>query len=169
MNVGEELFKETLPLHMGSRYYQLQGLKPFTWYEVKISYPASIPAIFSVQLKKGNSDVGMNRLRKLLDTEKLIFKIENLDDINHQGGMYVLITVEPEGVVAIRGVQERESIMFNIVCDELVLGIPHKAWLVAILAVLCLAFGFLVPRFLPPFLLLKDEDTKSVDNTSKRS
>ena len=31
-----------------------------------------------------------------------------------QGGMYVLVTVEPEGVVAIPNVQEREEIIFNI-------------------------------------------------------
>lgn len=42
LNVGEELWRETLPLRMGSRLYQLQGLKPNTWYEVKISYPASV-------------------------------------------------------------------------------------------------------------------------------
>ena len=42
LKVGEELWKETLPLQMGSWLYQLQGLKPHTWYEVKISYPASV-------------------------------------------------------------------------------------------------------------------------------
>ncbi|KNA12269.1 hypothetical protein SOVF_127410 [Spinacia oleracea] len=158
--VGNELFKETLPFQMGSRYYLLQGLKPDTWYEVKISYPASIPAMFSLQLKRGVSGVGMNRLRKLLNTEKLIFKAENLDEVNRQGGFYVLITVEPEGFVAIPGVQERENILFNIVCDELMLGIPHEAWLVAALALLCVVVGFSVPRFLPPFLLPKDQDIK---------
>ncbi|KAK9141989.1 hypothetical protein Syun_011389 [Stephania yunnanensis] len=40
--VGEELWKESLPLRVGSsRIYQLHGLKPLKWYEVKISYPAS--------------------------------------------------------------------------------------------------------------------------------
>ena len=42
LNVGKELWKETLPLQTGSRLYQLQGLKSYTWYEVKISYPASV-------------------------------------------------------------------------------------------------------------------------------
>ncbi|KAL6996663.1 hypothetical protein U1Q18_006792 [Sarracenia purpurea var. burkii] len=42
LNVGEELWKETLPLQMGSRLYRLEGLKSHTWYEVKISYPASV-------------------------------------------------------------------------------------------------------------------------------
>lgn len=157
--VGKELFKETLPLHMGSCYYQLQGLKPYTWYEVKISYPASIPAVFSLQLKKGISDVGMNRLRKLLNTEKLIFKTEDLDE----GGMYVLITVEPEGVVALPGVQERETILFNIVCDELMLGLPYKVWPVVVFAALCVLLGFLMPRFIPPFLMPRDEDLRSIN------
>ena len=51
-----------------------------------------IPAIFSLQLKKGISDVGMNRLRKLLNTEKLIFKTEDLEE----GAMYVLKIVVSE-------------------------------------------------------------------------
>ncbi|KAH9727580.1 protein FAR1-RELATED SEQUENCE [Citrus sinensis] len=113
LKVGEELWKETLPLHMGSRLYQLQGLKSFNWYEVKISYPASVPASFTLQLKKGNLDIGLNKNRRLLNTEKLIFKTENLDVLNDQGGMHVLVTVEPEGVVAMPNVEEREFI-FNI-------------------------------------------------------
>ena len=44
--VGEELWKQTIPLQLGSRVYELQGLKSHTWYEVKISYPASV-CIFS--------------------------------------------------------------------------------------------------------------------------
>ncbi|KAL2902224.1 Transcription factor lepE [Bienertia sinuspersici] len=80
------------------------------------------------------------------------------------GWIYVLVTVEPEGFVAIPDVQERESILFNIVCDELVLGIPHKAWLVAALALLCVVVGFSVPRFLPPFLLPTDHDLKRAGN-----
>lgn len=58
--------------------------------------------------------MGLNQNRRLLNTEKLIFKTENLDVLNDQGGMYVLVTVEPEGVVAMPNVQEREFIIFNI-------------------------------------------------------
>lgn len=39
---GKELWKETLPLKSGSRVYKLQELKSNSWYEVKISYPASV-------------------------------------------------------------------------------------------------------------------------------
>ncbi|CAK7353104.1 unnamed protein product [Dovyalis caffra] len=80
--VGEELWKETLPLQMGSRVYELQGLKSHTWYEVKISYPASIPASFTIQLNKDDSDSGINRNRRLLNTEKLIFKTDDILDYN---------------------------------------------------------------------------------------
>ncbi|GAB2302660.1 hypothetical protein Dimus_036658 [Dionaea muscipula] len=100
---------------MGSRLYQLQHLKSCTWYEVKISYPASIPAVFSMQLKQGGSDSELNTHRKLLNTEKLIFKTEGITTtIADQGGLYVLVTVEPEGIVAIPGAQDREFILFNI-------------------------------------------------------
>ncbi|KAL3586880.1 hypothetical protein D5086_013747 [Populus alba] len=112
--VGEELWKQTIPLQLGSRVYELQGLKSHTWYEVKISYPASIPASFTIQLKKDDSDPGMNRVaRRLLNTEKLIFKTDVILDSN-QSKLCVLVRVEPEGVVAIPNVEERKDITFNI-------------------------------------------------------
>lgn len=46
LHVDEEHFKETLPIQNGARLYHLQGLKPLTWYEVKMSYPASVCASF---------------------------------------------------------------------------------------------------------------------------
>lgn len=49
-----------------------------------VFFVLQIPAMFSLQLKRGVSGVGMNRLRKLLNTEKLIFKAENLDEVNRQ-------------------------------------------------------------------------------------
>lgn len=48
------------------------------------------------------------------------------------------------------------SPIFMTVCDELLLGIPHKAWLVALLVFLCLGLAFAVPSFLPSYLLQTD-------------
>ncbi|KAI7995207.1 hypothetical protein LOK49_LG11G01774 [Camellia lanceoleosa] len=165
LNVGEELWKETLPFQMGSRLYQLEGLKSHMWYEVKISYPASIPSSFSLRLTRGNSSLGQNRGRKLLNTEKLIFKTDNLDFSSNQGVMFVLVTVEPEGVVAIPNVQERKEVIFNIVCDELLLGIPRAAWWVAILVLLCLGLAFVIPYFLPSYLLRMDRSPQLASDT----
>ncbi|XP_026419232.1 uncharacterized protein LOC113315139 [Papaver somniferum] len=157
LNVGEELQRETLPLQMGSRLYRLNGLKSSTWYEVKISYPASIPASFSIQLIRDKSDIGHNWNRRLLNTEKLIFKTDSNDIPNHQVRLNVVVSVEPAGVVAIPGVKERELVLFNIVCDELLLGIPHKSIWVGVLVLVCLGVACIIPSFLPPYLLARKE------------
>lgn len=47
-----------------------------------------VPASFTLQLKKGNLDIGLNQNRRLLNTEKLIFKTENLDVLNDQVQKY---------------------------------------------------------------------------------
>ncbi|XP_026423305.1 uncharacterized protein LOC113319254 [Papaver somniferum] len=159
LNVGEELLRETLPLQMGSRLYRLNGLKSSTWYEVKISYPASIPASFSIQLIRDKSDIGHNWNRRLLNTEKLIFEADS-NDIHQsldQSQKYVLVSVESAGVVSIPGVKERELVLFNIVCDELLLGIPHKAIWVGVLVFICLGVACIVPSFLPPYLLVRKQ------------
>lgn len=39
-----------MPLNGGSLLYQLRDLKPQTWYEVKISYPASVCMMSFCQL-----------------------------------------------------------------------------------------------------------------------
>ncbi|XP_038698747.1 uncharacterized protein LOC119996253, partial [Tripterygium wilfordii] len=169
LNVGEELWKETLPLQSGSHLYQLKGIKPSTWYEVKISYPASIPARFSIELKNDITELGRNRNRRLLNTEKLIFKTDGVTVLNNQDKVYVLVTVEPEGFVAIPHVPERKFIIYNIVCDELLLCIPYKAWWVAVMALLCLALALIVPRFLPTYLVPDNQRPESVDpNPSKK-
>ncbi|KAF9613929.1 hypothetical protein IFM89_013176 [Coptis chinensis] len=168
LNVGEELWQETLPLKMGSCLYELHGLKASMWYEVKISYPASIPSSFSIELKRGKSALGHNWKRRLLNTEKLIFKVDGKDLNSDRGGMYVLVSVEPAGVVAIPHVRERETVIFNIVCDELLLGIPHKAWWVGSLVLLCLALAFVAPHFLPSSLLKKNPSLVSNVSTSSK-
>ncbi|KAK9141997.1 hypothetical protein Syun_011397 [Stephania yunnanensis] len=158
--VGEELWKESLPLRVGSsRIYQLHGLKPLKWYEVKISYPASIPASFSIQLKRGESLMGLYQTRRLLNTEKFIFMADGDQLSESGGGLYILVSVEPAGFVAFPNVQERQDVSYNIVCVELLLyGIAHKAFWVGVLVLLCLGVALVVPQFLPPYLLQKDKD-----------
>lgn len=168
LQVGQELMKETLPLQSGSRLYELQGLNSNKWYEVKISYPASIPATFTLQLSKGSS--GLNVGRKLLNTEKIIFQADSLQLLGGKGRTFVLVNVEPEGIVAIPGVKERKHITYNIVCDELLFGIPHQAWYVVVLVVLCLALALVIPSFLPSYLLPRNQGLDAADHgTSKDS
>ncbi|MCD9559908.1 hypothetical protein HAX54_018236 [Datura stramonium] len=167
LQVGQELMKETLPLQSGSRLYQLQGLNSNKWYEVKISYPASIPATFTLQLSKGTS--GLNVGRKLLNTEKIIFQADSLQLLGDKGGMFVLVNVEPEGIVAIPGVKERKHIIYNIVCDELLFGIPHQAWYVVVLVVLCLGLALVIPSFFPSYLLPRNQGLNTANRGSSKN
>ncbi|XP_066365601.1 uncharacterized protein [Miscanthus floridulus] len=150
LSVGEELVAEIMPLRHGRRVYRIDGLRPSAWYEVKISYPASIPSSFSIRLV----DDWSSKNRRLLNTEKIIFKAESSNPV------YVLVTVEPEGVVAKPNVTERELALFNIVCDELMLGIPRFAWWAGIAALLCIVLAALAPLVLPLHKLLNCEDTE---------
>lgn len=139
---------------------------PDQWFKITNVIPAS----FAIQLKRGDSNLELKQQRKLLNTEKLIFESGDVKLLSEQGGTFVLVTVEPEGVVAIPHVQEREEIIYNIVCDELLLGIPHKAWWVVILVVICLGLAAVVPYFIPSYLLQKDPSPQLIkDITSKDS
>ncbi|XP_045796642.1 uncharacterized protein LOC123890935 isoform X2 [Trifolium pratense] len=126
--------------------------------------PYVIPASFSLQLKRNKSDFVQNNNRRLLNTEKLIFKTDSDQDETH----LILVTVEPEGFPAKPHVPERQFIIFNIVCDELLLGIPYKAWWVVALAFVCLGIAFIVPSFLPSYLLPKNQELQ-LDRVSKTS
>ncbi|XP_031737616.1 uncharacterized protein LOC101222383 isoform X2 [Cucumis sativus] len=112
-----------------------------------------IPASFSLELKRDLTSPVEKQSRKLLDTEKLIFKTEGMKLKGDQVDAHVLVTVKSEGVVAIPSVREMESIVYNIVCDELLIGIPHKAWGVGGLVIFCLILAFIIPSLLPPWLL----------------
>ncbi|XP_020574775.1 thaumatin-like protein [Phalaenopsis equestris] len=114
LNVAQELQRETLPLKMGQRFYKLNGLKESSWYEVKISYPASIPASFSLDLKKNLAELQMRTSRRLLNTEKIIFKFDSKKLNSGENTALVLVTVEPAGIVAKPNVQEQELVLFNI-------------------------------------------------------
>ncbi|KAL5209633.1 hypothetical protein ABZP36_005256 [Zizania latifolia] len=164
LTVGVELTGEVMPLRHGHRLYMLDGMRPSALYEVKISYPASIPSSFSIRFVDdpySMEDWGSQN-RRLLNTEKIIFKAESSKPV------YILATVEPEGVVAKPNVQERELVVFNIVCDELMLGIPHFAWWVGIGALFCIALASLAPYILPLHKILNYETTELIDDDANK-
>ncbi|KAK1266284.1 hypothetical protein QJS04_geneDACA000528 [Acorus gramineus] len=137
-----ELQQETIPLQNGYRFYNILGLKA--------------SKCFSIQLKSDPSDFGLNKNRRLLNTEKLIFNVKNHNWTSGDSKLYALVTVESEGIVGKLHVQERELVIFNIVCDELALGISYDAWWIGILVLLCLGLALIIPCALPPYLFQKD-------------
>ncbi|KMZ59309.1 hypothetical protein ZOSMA_69G00050 [Zostera marina] len=167
LNVGEELEMENLAWKSEGQLYHLRGLRDLVWYEIKISYPASIPAAFTIQLRKGSSGFSLGKDRKLLNTEKLIFKASFDESGPDSHEHYVLVTAKASGVVAKPGVKDREAVLFNIVCDELSFGIPYKAWWVVMAAVGCLALAFIIPKFIP--LDLSTDQSWSADSSESKA
>lgn len=167
LNVGEELTREILPLNMGQRIYELHGLKALRWYEVKISYPATIPASFSIAIVKDNSTKVFNLGRRLLNTEKLIFKAENiLTGISGHGRICAFVSVQPAGIVAKSHLKEQEFVIFNIVCDELIYGIPIHAWWVGFLVLFVIIISCCIPTLLPPELLPRKNNVEPMKRVS---
>ncbi|GLJ14996.1 hypothetical protein SUGI_0244850 [Cryptomeria japonica] len=167
LNVGEELTREVLPLSKGQSLYELHGLKAPRWYEVKISYPASIPARFSIAIVQDNSTKVFNLGRRLLNTEKLIFKADNIvPEVSGYDRIFALVSVEPAGVVAKSHFREQQFVIFNIVCDELLFGIPNQAWWVGFVVVLGIAIILSVTNFLPSEWLPRESSKERMKRIS---
>lgn len=167
LNVGKELEMENLAWKSDGQLYHLRGLRDLVWYEIKISYPASIPAAFTIQLRKGPLKFTLGKERKLLNTEKLIFKASFDESGSESHEHYVLVTSTAAGVVAKPGVKDREAVIFNIVCDELSFGIPDKAWWVVMVAVVCLVLALIIPNFIPSDLLTNQR--RSTDTSESKA
>lgn len=163
LTVGAELTWEKLPLRNGSCVYELYDLQISKHYEVKISYPATIPASFSLtlvdSLPLGTFSVG----RKLLNTEKIVFSTapdasrQRLDEF-WKGG--VMVIVEPEGHVAMPNFEDQEFVFYNILCEEVILGLPRQAWWMALLVIVAVS-GAIVASPLLLQLLETDTDVKA--------
>ncbi|KAI5075424.1 hypothetical protein GOP47_0009500 [Adiantum capillus-veneris] len=121
LKVGQELLAEKLALKGGRCVYVLEGLELPKSYEVKISYPASIPSTFIIELLKATPFQATRGGRRLLNTEKLMFRADESQGQVYDGILtaHVLVTVEPAGVVAIPHTKDHEFVIFNI-CKQLV-------------------------------------------------
>ncbi|KAJ7546544.1 hypothetical protein O6H91_08G043700 [Diphasiastrum complanatum] len=153
LNVGKELEGEKLPLKGGHCFYEVLGLEQSKSYEVKISYPASIPASFSIQLyNDGSKNLG----RRLLNTEKLMFHAD-AHILERSSGdaakAVILVSVRPAGIVAKRNAQEQPYIFYNILCERVHYGIPQQALWVGLLATVAVLVSIMIAARLPPFLL----------------
>lgn len=156
LKVGQELFAERLSLKRGKRIYVLEGLELPKSYEVKISYPASIPARFTIELLKEDSFQASRGGRRLLNTEKLMFRADESQGAEVYGSMpsaRVLVTVEPAGVVAMPHMQDHTFAVFNILCEEVKFGIPRQAWWIGLLGAVAVLISAISPMLIPRHLL----------------
>lgn len=85
------------------RIYKLIDMKPLTQYELRISYPAYTPALFSIEiLSEKQFDGRVNWIkspkhsRKLLNIEKVMFKLDREEFGNSLQIRYALVRAQVE-------------------------------------------------------------------------
>lgn len=157
LRVGEEKKGESLSFYDGSsREYEVRGLQDRKWYEIKISYPASIPASFEISLVHKSSPDMPRSGRRLLNTEKMMFYVTK--DFPQQAATAeywkrVIVVVHPAAVLSKQHTSNQPFILYNIMCEEVIMGIPKQAWWVGFLAVLVVCFAYSVSTMLPATLI----------------
>ncbi len=120
--------------------YPLSSLDPSHQYEVRISYPASTPAIFHMKLTTPAPQSLNLRRKRRLNTEK-IFVNGGVDD-----GVVVNVWVTPEGISRDIDVTTRKT-EFHIVVERVVAGIPESAFgmIIILICYIILAFCWIIP------------------------
>lgn len=143
---GRSLNQQLLRFGSHVARYSLQHLKPNTGYEVRVSYPATVPSKVTLQLASAGFEAAPARHRRhLLDTEKIIF---HTDDQGVYQGKRPVVEMQAEATGIHRdGPDARpEYFLYNIVLAELMLGIPTDALPVVLMVIIALvAVGMLLP------------------------
>ncbi|KAL9645857.1 hypothetical protein ABK040_003587 [Willaertia magna] len=165
LQVGKELRGEIIHLNSNNNYntveklYEIIGLtNTGKKYEVRISYPSFMPAIFNIHLlserevlerRKRIERNGKKPYRTLMNVEKIIFRESNQlkGEVNNNNKRFVLVEVKRESI-SFRSDIQNEDISYNIVVEELLFGfIPKDSislGIVALLLIVSLWF-FIVP------------------------
>eukprot|EP01095_Lingulamoeba_sp_RSL-Kostka_P000348 TRINITY_DN10539_c0_g1_i1.p1 TRINITY_DN10539_c0_g1~~TRINITY_DN10539_c0_g1_i1.p1 ORF type:complete len:189 (-),score=6.85 TRINITY_DN10539_c0_g1_i1:32-598(-) len=135
------------------RNYRVKGLKPNSHYEIRISYPAINPTLFSIEWihENDNKDLDLSKTRKLLNTEKLMFQTDESGLINGNQKSWVKITAENEGLTNIPNADTR-TITYNIVLESLLYGIPYPVVIMIILLLISLIFIYYFIMYYLPVL-----------------
>ncbi|XP_031556496.1 uncharacterized protein LOC116293231 [Actinia tenebrosa] len=128
----EKLLVNEILHHMESAVYLLQNLEKQCSYELRISYPATVPTEFLIKLMNSTEYSRNNNGRKLLNTEKIVF--EN-DQHNEQ---YAKVTAIRTGV-PLHSSRLQDPVIYNIVLEKLYLGLPWEVWKTGMFIVITLA------------------------------
>ncbi|CAI5463828.1 unnamed protein product [Closterium sp. Yama58-4] len=167
------------------RVFGLHGLRPSMGYEIKISFPASLPARFHLSLVAVNPEAATGspqegaagswgdlasglaaKSRKMLDTEKVIFRTDKHSNVLLQGrsllpSAAVHVWAEPTAVFPGGSREGPENVLFNIVCEELRLGIPISAFRLAAFGIILLTVVVFIAHQAPLISLVSLADSLS--------
>ncbi len=177
------------------KLYILEDLEVDKRYELRASYSAKTPGKVSIVLLEGEgggeeeeseSRLRFQRssLRKLLDVEKIAFKVSNYDESNsNEGGTtrlffsssssskrraYARVSVDSSNVVPTNGYRQfpQEGVTFNLTLEECFFFglIPIHSIPAIALCVAMVAFGLLIGKPFAAFLWREDFTLSSSTN-----
>ena len=174
--------------------YILEDLEVDKRYELRASYSAKTPGKVSIVLLEGGEGKGeeeesdesrlRRRSRKLLDVEKIAFKVSNYDESNsNEGGTtrlffsssssskrraYARVSVDSSNVVPTKGYRQfpQEGVTFNLTLEECFFFglIPIHSIPAIALCVAMVAFGLLIGKPFAAFLWREDFTLSSSTN-----
>ena len=173
--------------------YILEDLEVDKRYELRASYSAKTPGKVSIVLLEGGEGKGeeeesdesrlRRRSRKLLDVEKIAFKVSNYDESNSNEGTtrlffsssssskrraYARVSVDSSNVVPTKGYRQfpQEGVTFNLTLEECFFFglIPIHSIPAIALCVAMVAFGLLIGKPFAAFLWREDFTLSSSTN-----
>ena len=176
--------------------YILEDLEVDKRYELRASYSAKTPGKVSIVLLEGGEGKGeeeesesrrqfqRSSSRKLLDVEKIAFKVSNYDESNsNEGGTtrlffsssssskrraYARVSVDSSNVVPTKGYRQfpQEGVTFNLTLEECFFFglIPIHSIPAIALCVAMVAFGLLIGKPFAAFLWREDFTLSSSTN-----
>eukprot|EP00668_Euglena_longa_P014640 GGOE01018636.1.p3 GENE.GGOE01018636.1~~GGOE01018636.1.p3 ORF type:complete len:144 (+),score=32.02 GGOE01018636.1:3-434(+) len=119
-------------------HYRIVGLAPSASYEIKVSYPATMPATFEVLWGAAQSQTS----RRLLNTHKEIFATDGHGQVKVEGQLgtteFMLLALRESHSYDIAR-EQREAILYNIVVAPVLFGVPTEAYPLILVGLLCVA------------------------------
>ncbi|KAK3280350.1 hypothetical protein CYMTET_11806 [Cymbomonas tetramitiformis] len=111
-------------------------------YEVKVSYPATVPCDIVLELiSQDNEVLSKSFARRLLNTEKLIFHVDARGTL--EGNQpWLLVRATATGIHWLGPNIQAEGLVYNIALEPLLLGIPFEAFSLAPLLLLLIMVVF---------------------------
>jgi len=120
--------------------YSLTKLIPNRTYEVRVSYPASVPTEFTIRVHITNQSATF-KSRHLLNIEKSVFNTES----STQG--YVAEVVAHRVGFPYNRERLNDPVVFDIILESVHFGLTQNSWRMVLIAlILCgIVFRYLVP------------------------
>ena len=138
---------------IGHKFYILEKLRPNTNYEIKISYPATTPTKFEMDLLPLTFlDKHRGATRTILNTEKLMFRTDEkglLAFVSSSGPYLVRIIARHAGISHDYN-NFQSQVEFNIVLSTLTWGVPGEVAKLAMIIIsgIIIIVWVLTPSFM---------------------